>query len=174
MNELNRCLVWLTCILIILFANAAIGGDTRLVCPAQATSGQTVTADMTFSNDECAAVTLRVISSIVGNSSGTLAGLSIFGPEVSLPMALVPAGTDVTCGCVDSLCECGEEGVSCTTDAECPFCNPTIPGTLNMSVDLIALPQSLVGTVATYILVTEFDSGTEVDTETSECFVEVL
>ena len=177
MVQMNRSPRWFACVLFLLAASAADAGDVNLTCPAQADPGQSVTVSMSFSNTSCSAESVRVMSSIVGNASGTLAGVGIYGPEVAVPIAVVPAGTARYCGCVSNACECqfGPAGpLACSTDADCSLCVSFTPGVLELMVDTTVIPPTLSGTVATHILISEFDSGTKIETEIDECFVEVL
>ena len=57
---------------------------------------------------------------------------------------------------------------------DCSLCRAFTPGPLELMVDTTVVPPSLSGTVATHILISEFDSGAKVVTEINECFVEVL
>jgi hypothetical protein len=159
-------------------ASAAMAGDAELTCPAQGNAGESLMVNMSFENDECSAVNVRIMSSVVGNASDSLAGVGIFGPVVAIPVVVVPAGTNRFCVCNANQCECDWPGglpLSCSTDADCPSCSASTPGTQNAYFDTqIDLPQSLSGTVATQIFISEFESGTEVETEVNECFVEVL
>jgi hypothetical protein len=60
-------------------------------------------------------------------------------------------------------------------DADCEYCFATTPGTLNLAVDAgPPLQSSLIGTIATLVLVSEFEAANETKAEINECFVEVL
>lgn len=175
MRKMNRTLPWIACLSVFLMSNAAIGGSTNLVCPSDANAGSNVEVILTIENSECRATTLRVMSSIVGNAGGTLAGIGIFGPVVVEPLVVVPAGTDTFCGCNAGTCQCDFPFVSCSTDADCQECGAFIPGTLDLPVTVEpALPSSLAGTVATVLLISEPEADSASAMSINECFVEVL
>jgi hypothetical protein len=158
---------------ILFMANASMGQEASVSCPTEANSGSNVAVTMSFENWECSAVSVRVMSSIVGNADNTLGGIGVFGPIVVAPSVVVPAGTDGFCGCFSNSCDCS--GNSCTQDADCPFCEAGIPGTLTLPVNAEpALPASLEGTVATVLIMSESDVNDEVETEIAQCLVEVL
>jgi hypothetical protein len=158
---------------ILFLANASMGQQTSLSCPTQENSGDMVSVTMSFENSECSAVSVRVMSSIVGNADNSLGGIGVFGPIVVAPSVVIPAGTNPFCGCVSNFCNCS--GNSCSQDADCPYCEAGTPGTLTLIVDAEpALPASLDGTVATILMVSESDVDGEVETDIAECFVEVL
>jgi len=157
----------------VLIHQVALANGVSVSCPASAASGSNVTVEMSFENDECSAASVRVISSIVGNADNSLGGIGIHGPVVAEPMLIVPAGTDVFCGCVANQCQCGEG--ACSVDSDCSFCSAQTPGTLSALVDVEpVLPPTLDGTVATVLLLSEIEIGDSASTQVNECFVEVL
>lgn len=176
MNDLRRFPLGASVLVglaILFMANTSMGQGASVSCPTEANSGSKVAVTMSFENWECSAVSVRVMSSIVGNADNTLGGIGVFGPIV-VASVVVPAGTDVLfCGCDGGLCGCS--GNSCTQDADCPFCEADTPGTLDLPVNAEpALPASLGGTVATVLMMSESDVNDEVETDIAECLVEVL
>lgn len=174
MRKSNRILQGIACASILVMWNAANGSASELICPASANANNNVAVTLTLENSGCAAEEFRIISSIVGNAGATLAGIGIFGPVVVEPVVIVPAGTGVNgCGCSLNSCQCDNN--SCTTDADCASCEAVTPGTLVLTVSVEpALPNSLGGTVATLLLVSEPAAGSDAAMSINSCFVEVL
>ena len=110
-------------------------------------------------------------SAYVTTGEETLTSLSV---EVYGDERMVPAGSGTTfCGCSTGQCACGP-GL-CNVDADCSACFTATPVTTNVVIAAPpAIPESLDGTVATYLFLTEFGSGLDISTEVNECFVEVL
>lgn len=174
MTQRIRASTWLTFSLTLLVAGKAMAASAELTCPAQGNAGESLFVSMVLENQACAAANVRLMSSIVGNAADSLTGVGIFGPVVSVPVVVVPAGLNRSCGCSANVCSCNSS-LSCSTDGDCPRCRASTPGTQNAFFDTqLALPQSLSGTVATQILISEFDSGTAIETMVNDCFVEVL
>jgi hypothetical protein len=90
---------------------------------------------------------VRLTSSIAGNPEGNFGAIGIFGPVIAASTISVPAGT----------------GVLCAT-----------PGITDVAVAIPpAIPASLVGTVATFLLVAEWDDGVTSGSLVKECMVHV-
>ena len=140
-------------VLLILFAPVAVAGvfDVSATCPTTAQANQAVVATVTLTNRSCSPGTARLITGVVGNGNQTLGGLGVYGPVVANPVVAIPAAIDLfPPDCYDVTL--GSNTFSLTTA-------PT-------------LPTSLVGTVATIIIVAEFDGDAQ--TAITECLVEVL
>jgi hypothetical protein len=158
------------------FASAMADHDVEvdIQCPTEQASSTTTTVTIIYENYSCSAVPIRTMSSIVGNSNQTLGGIGVFGPFV-IDDRVIAAGSGVAyCGCGAGQCMCSAN--SCSTDVDCPECRAQTPYVLNVERTAEpAIPESLDGTVATYLFISEAGVGTEeTDTEISECFVEVL
>ncbi len=144
--------------------------ESTLTCPASEDAGQSVDAMMSYENEGCGSIQVRIISTIVGNGDDTLGGLGIYGPTIAEAVVVVPAGTDRFCGCDTGNCNCS--GQACTDDSDCPFCYAQEPGVANVPVEVAPpLPAALEGTVSTVILMSEY--GAE-KTKINQCLVEVL
>lgn len=166
--------------LLVGFASAdATAQDVNVVveCPAEGAPLSTPTVVIVYTSFACSAVPIRTMSSIVGNSDQTLGGIGVFGPVV-IDDRMLPGGSGATsgCGCNAGSCGCIDgSAISCTSDADCPFCRKVTPYLLNVEKDALpAIPVSLDGTVATYVFITEVVAGPETSTEINKCFVEVL
>ena len=146
--------------------------ETRLTCPAAAVPGATIVVDLLLINSECRPLDVRILSSILGNADDTAGGIGIFGPVVATdPPIPVPAamGTPVPCDLTTN--RCGGFGHFCQTDSDCS-CFTTTPSITNVSVATPPpIPLSLAGTVATYLFVSEWEGGKEI--ETNECLVNI-
>lgn len=127
-------------------ADAGVDVKTQVSCPAQASVGSTITVDFNLQNFECSAVNVRLISSIAGNAGGSLSGFGVFGPVVVEPSVVVPGSLD------------------------CPVSSTE---TVDLSIPAPpAVPASMVGTVATYIFLSEWNDRSQ--TEVDQCLVEVI
>jgi hypothetical protein len=74
---------------------------------------------------------------------------------------------------VSCVFSCSGEWVSCDTNADC-LCQLVTPGIKDKLVlTPPAIPSSLVGTVATFVLIAEADYGTANETEVDHCLVNV-
>jgi hypothetical protein len=157
MKELRRCL-WLAATLMAAVGPAMADLDVamQLDCPAEATAGSTITTNLHLENRECSVSSVRVISSIAGSADQSLGGFGIFGPVVADPMISVPAATEIIPG------------------NGCWPLNIT-PGVNDVAVlTPPAIPGSLVGTVATFVLIAEWDDGVSEETEVAQCLVNIL
>jgi hypothetical protein len=71
------------------------------------------------------------------------------------------------------LFRCSGQFVDCVTNADC-LCQIVTPGTKDQLTSTPpAIPSSLVGTVATFILIAEANDGTSDETEVDHCLVNV-
>lgn len=150
--------------------------EVFLSCPPDGDANSTITVDLRFENFECKAINTRILSSIVGNGDQTLGGMRIFGPVVLQAMPVLPAATGtILRGCVQGTCQnFFGPPISCETDADCPDCEGTDPGVVELSIPAPpALPADLQGTVGTHIIVAELEAGPAESVETNQCFVEV-
>jgi hypothetical protein len=130
--------------------------ELRVSCPAEAAAGSTITAELRLSNHSCfsGGYNVRVMASIAGNADQSLGGVGIAGPVVVAPSINVPEGTP-------------------------PFPGSPCSNSVDVSIAVPpAIPMSLEGRVATFILISEWDQvqfgvvGTD-ETEVAQCMVNV-
>lgn len=151
-------------------ANADLKVD--VVCPLEQAANTTAIVTLIYENSSCFAVPVRTMSSIVGNSNQTLGGIGVFGPVVIDDRAVAAGTGQIFCGCSAGSCDC--DFANCSSDAECSSCETAIPHILNVEKSAApVLSLSLQGTVATYIFISEFESGEKTSTELNECLVDV-
>ena len=152
MKALRRSL-WLAATLVLCVRPAMAGLDVavELDCPAEAAAGSEILATVHLENSECGAeASVRLIASIAGNADQSLGGIGIAGPVVAVTVPVL--GDD----CIGT------------------------PGTVDLTDPLPPeIPASLVGTVATFVLITEWDlpglaPGTSKATRVNQCLVNVL
>ena len=125
-------------------------------CPAGAPALSTISTDFHLVNEECSEATVRFFSSIVGNADQSLGGLGINGPVV------VDTGTPIV--------------VPAAIDNFPPGCFDVSPGVTDVTLDTPpAIPATLSGTVATFVLITEWDIAGRPGKTTvlRECLVDV-
>jgi hypothetical protein len=96
----------------------------QLICPAQANPGTMVTVDVRLENEECRALGVRLVSTVVGNPKHpwvvqTLSRLGVFGPVLVDGTISVPAATDNLPGTCDPEGECSDDFSPCSTDDDC-------------------------------------------------------
>lgn len=148
--------LWLA-ISLLLAVHPAVANTVELGvdCPAEAAAGSSITADLHFRNQNCTSgYNVRVISSIAGNADQSLGGIGIGGPVVVDSSIAVPAGTPPF------------PGGPCLATVDLTL--PTPP----------AIPASLEGTVATFVLISEWDQlqfgvpGIDA-TEVAQCMVNI-
>ena len=134
-------------VLLLMVGSASAGPDvkTRLSCPPQSIPGDVVTMDVHLQNWDCSPHNVRLMTAVVGNAGRSVGGVGVFGPEVSAQVT-VPAA-------------------SCQTFYT--------PGTL----DIPAMPAYpavhpfLAGTVATHLVISEWDGGLK--TKIDQCRIPV-
>jgi hypothetical protein len=127
----------------------------KVACPAEAPAGTSISADLRFTNHNCTSgYDVRVISSIAGNANQSLGGVGIAGPVVVDSSISVPAGTP-------------------------PFPGGPCSHTLDLTMPTPpVIPASLEGSVATFVLISEWDqlqfgvSGID-ETKVAQCMVNV-
>jgi hypothetical protein len=144
-----KAISYVGCLLLLLAEQASAGNllvSTRVNCPSSVTVGQNLTVDVHLENSECTSVNVRFFSAILGNADESVGGFGIHGPNAVGSPTVVSAGT-------------------------CPF----IPGVLDLMLAASPVaPTSLQGKVATYLLISEWESGTRRATQVDHCLVEVL
>ena len=176
MKNLTKYL-WLAASLLVLAhpAWANPGVEMRVVCPADAMAGTTLTVDLDLVNLQCLQNNVRVMSSITGNANDSLGGIGIFGPVVAMTIPLAAATSNDPPG-ICTFGYCSGDFTSCTTDADCA-CQYGAITTVTSFADIPltpAIPSSLVGTVATFILVAEANDGVSDALEVTQCLVNVI
>jgi hypothetical protein len=136
------------------FGSSAQAGPLRIsvACPASEAAGNFLDIDVEFENRACSPASARLITSIAGNPSDSVGALGVYGPKLVQSGVAVPAATENSPG-------------------GCFFGNVT-PGITNVATSALpALPAALVGTVATYVIVAEWNGGNVITVK--ECLVDV-
>ena len=157
-------------IVLVLAMPAASDYTHELTCPKTAAAGESAELDYRIENKACTPVTVRVISTMVGNRDETLRGVAIFGPEVAAPAVVVPAAVDLLTGtCSASRCE--GSFFSCLVDADC-VCRVIEPGARSVSVTVpTAIPADLDGTVLKQFLFSDSPQTTKIASD--DCLIAV-
>lgn len=202
MKNLTRHL-WLAVALLMVVhpAWADADFDMEVDCPPSASSDSTITIAVSLVSRECSPLDVRFMSSIAGNADHTVGGIGIWGPVLAKTIT-VDAATDLlpgtcdlvqgkcdrtsgaTCSadadCLSGICDyeqcLGGVNLRCDTDADC-VCQHVTPGGTTDSVEALPkIPVELVGTIATFVLIGEGDSGGPGGTRTlvQSCMVDVI
>ncbi|MFP8880125.1 MAG: hypothetical protein VCE43_12125, partial [Myxococcota bacterium] len=64
-------------------ASTAGSVNTRLDCPRRVEVGEAARLDLHLENQLCSALSVRVVSTVVGNGDETAGGVAILGPAVA-------------------------------------------------------------------------------------------
>ena len=148
---------------------AASEFSAKLTCPKTTPVGESPSLDYRIENEACSPVTVRVLSTMVGNGDETARGVAIFGPEVAAT-AVVPAAVDLLPGTC-SANQCAGSFFFCSVDADC-VCRVIEPGATSVTVTVpTAIPAEFDGTVLKQFLIS--DSPQTTTTVSDDCLIAV-
>lgn len=161
--------VFVLLIVLVLAMPAASEFTAKLTCPKTTPVGESPSLDYRIENEACSPVTVRVLSTMVGNGDETARGVAIFGPEVAAT-AVVPAAVDLLPGTC-SANQCAGSFFFCSVDADC-VCRVIEPGATSVTVTVpTAIPAELDGTVLKQFLIS--DSPQTTTTVSDDCLIAV-
>jgi hypothetical protein len=156
-------------IILVVAMPAASEFSANLTCPKTAPVGESLSLDYRIENETCTPLTVRVLSTMVGNGNETARGVAIFGPEVATT-AVVPAAVDLLSGTCSGN-QCAGSFFFCSVDADC-VCRVVEPGARSVSVTVpTAIPAELDGTVLRQFLIS--DSPQATTTVSDDCLIAV-
>ena len=143
----RRRLVVVATLLLASVASARDDISIEVDCPATAAPGATPALVANVENRSCDPLTVRLMSTVVGNAGGSLESISISGPEVVVASAVVPAATLGSSTCNFGACTNIPGFVRCDVDADCA-CADGDPGTAALPYDLAdSIPLAVADTV---------------------------
>jgi hypothetical protein len=127
-------------------ASAEVDVHTRLGCPIETPARHPGALNVRLENGECSDYTVRLLSSFSANTSQTANGVGIYGP-VHMFETVVPA-------------------------ANCQTLTPTIVE-FSPLLAYPPAPDSLLGAIATFVVIAEWTGGVRSKTEIQQCLIPV-